>query len=109
MKPRHARALLWTVITTGWLFILFGLAWVNSAKAQFLPGPVCGERDAIASALASTYHEKPVAIGLVSNGTMLEVFASREGTFTILMTEPTGRSCMITAGESWEMQQEPAY
>ncbi len=66
------------------------------------PGPVCGEHSAIKDALSKTYSEKPVAMGLASNGTVVEIFASRTGSFTIIMTEPTGRSCMLTAGEGYE-------
>lgn len=73
-----------------------------ATAAEPAPGPVCGDHGAIKDALSKSYSEKPVAMGLASNGAVVEIFASQTGTFTIIMTEPTGRSCMLTAGESWE-------
>lgn len=49
------------------------------------------------------YAEVPVAMGLQSNGIMVEIFASRrENTWSIVITEPNGASCLISAGENWE-------
>ena len=44
-----------------------------------------------------------VALGLASNGGIVEVLTSDEGgTLTIIITMPNGVSCMVAAGEYWE-------
>ncbi len=73
-------------------------AFSSSAQAQ----TICGERGAIVASLEKTYSEAPVSMGLGSNGTIIEVFASPSGTFTIILTRPNGLTCVMAAGENWE-------
>ncbi len=62
----------------------------------------CGARDSIVASLEDRYSEVPVSMGLASNGAMIEVFASETGSFTIIITQPNGVSCMVAAGAYWE-------
>ena len=65
--------------------------------------PQCTPRDAVLKRLSSEYAEAPVALGLSSNGGIVEVLTSGEGnTWTIIITMPNGVSCMVAAGEYWE-------
>lgn len=65
--------------------------------------PSCTQRTDVVDHLASEYAEVPVAMGLVSNGSVIEVLSSRTGeSWTIIVTMPTGTSCMVAAGENWE-------
>ncbi len=73
-------------------------AFLPSAQAQ----SICGERRALVANLQNTHSETPVSVGLGSNGTIIEVFASPSGTFTIILTQPNGLSCVMAAGEYWE-------
>ena len=41
-------------------------------------------------------------MGLAANGSVLEVLASKDGTWTILITSPNGTSCVVAVGDSWE-------
>lgn len=69
----------------------------------------CGDRTSIISKLSEKYGETPQSIGLGQNNGVVEVFASLEtGTWTILMTLPDGRSCLIAAGEAFETISTPA-
>ncbi len=63
---------------------------------------MCAAREAVLRQLNENYGERPVATGLVSNGTVIEVLAARSGTWTILVTRPDGTSCVVAAGEGWE-------
>jgi hypothetical protein len=63
---------------------------------------VCGDRGDIAGKLKFNYSEGPVAMGLSMDGSVIEVFASNSGSFTILKTHPSGVTCVIVTGESWE-------
>jgi len=66
-------------------------------------GTLCGPRTAIVRQLEQNYAERPVSIGLASSGAVVEVFASRIGTWTITLTIPAGVTCVVATGKSWEM------
>ena len=70
----------------------------GAAEAQM----VCGERSVMVDGLLKNYAEAPVSIGLASNGAVIEVFASPDRSWTIVMTRPNGLSCVVAAGEGWE-------
>ena len=62
----------------------------------------CAPRADLARALSLQHSETPVALGLASNGNLMEVFASNLGeTWTLVMSMPNGLSCVVAAGESW--------
>jgi len=62
----------------------------------------CDQRNKIVNVLAHQFSEQQVGSGLTPGGQVLEVFASRKGSWTILLTLPSGRSCMIATGEDWD-------
>jgi hypothetical protein len=72
---------------------------VPAAMAQDTP---CAERHNVVDTLDSQYKESPRAIGLVSKEAVLEVFVSESGTWTVVVTDPKGVSCVLAAGQSWE-------
>ncbi len=77
----------------------------TSAAAQ----SVCIARAEAATNLKKKFAEVPVSMGLSKQGTVIEVFASPEGSWSIVMTFPNGMSCIMAAGEEWQsMQQESA-
>ncbi len=61
----------------------------------------CGSRDEMISTLAETFKEEPVGIGLLSPSHAMELLISESGSWTLLVTTPSGRSCIVSAGESW--------
>ena len=63
---------------------------------------VCGDRDEIVTELQKSWQEQQTAIGMSNNGSMVEVFSSDDGTWTMLMTMPGGPTCMIGAGNHWD-------
>ena len=63
----------------------------------------CGPRDQLVKLLSDRYKEDPVGIGLAQPGQVLEVFASQAGTWSMVMTMPDGKACLIAAGDNWEM------
>ncbi len=71
---------------------------------------VCSDRDKFLELLGDQHAEAPVAMGLASNGTVLEVLASTKRTWTIILTKPNGLSCVVAAGEAWEwIEQQLAF
>ena len=74
------------------------LVWGPSARAQMW----CGEYKKVANSLSETFGEVPSSMGLANNGSVVQVFASADGTWTILATTPKGLSCVMAAGEAWQ-------
>lgn len=65
--------------------------------------PVCGDRVKVIDSLSAKYAEEPVAVGVTSNGGVIEVLKAPDGkTWTILFTYPNGPSCLVARGESWQ-------
>ncbi len=63
----------------------------------------CESRSAVLKFLSSRYLEAPVAMGVATDGGLVEVLSSGPGsTFTIIVTMPNGLTCMVAAGDSWE-------
>ena len=73
------------------------LAAAGPASAQ-IP---CGLRAAIAAQLKQVYAEEVVGMGLSDAGSLVELFVSPAGTWTVLLTSPQGISCMIGTGTDW--------
>jgi hypothetical protein len=73
------------------------------AYAQEEP-PKCADRTKLIEALADKYGEVAQGWGILSNGSLLELFVSEEtGTWSILTTEPGGViACFSAAGEMWD-------
>ena len=69
-----------------------------------------GMRPEIIALLAKKYAEAPVAIGLSSNGGVVEVLSSMKNqSWTMIITMPDGNSCLMAAGENWETIKTVAY
>ena len=66
----------------------------------------CANRADFLNHLSANYKEAPVAMGLTANGGLLEVIASQNGSWTIIVTTPNGLSCGVASGKSWESTAE---
>jgi hypothetical protein len=52
--------------------------------------------------LKSTYREKVSGCGLANQKqSMVELFVSETGSWTLVMTDVQGRSCVMASGEAW--------
>lgn len=83
-----------------------GLATAGASPASAQVG--CDSRAKILSALDQEYRETLIGFGLAQSGRVIELLVSRNGTWTLLATGPTGLSCLIAAGENWEAIALPA-
>ncbi|MAM62081.1 hypothetical protein [Maritimibacter sp. UBA3975] len=80
------------------------LALPQAAAAQ---SNTCAARDRVVEHLSDRFGEARQSIGLATGNRVVEMFASPEtGTWTLVMTTPDGRSCIIGAGQAWERLDE---
>lgn len=85
-------------------------SWGLLGAALLIPGVAsaqdqasCAERTAVVDRLATRYGETRKSAGLNQQNGMVEVFASDDtGTWTILVTMPSGMSCLLAAGQHWQ-------
>ena len=89
------------------LFALPVLVAVAATPAAADESMACGKRDEMLGHLSGKYQEEPVAMGLATNGSLVEILASDTGnSFTIVYTTPDGQTCMMAAGSNWEMVKQ---
>ncbi|MBV1868438.1 MAG: hypothetical protein KUG69_11120 [Marinosulfonomonas sp.] len=93
------------ILTAG---LLFGMA----ATGPPAHAASCGDRETLIDRLETQFSEQLIAGGLQSVQSVVEVWASPEtGTFTVLVTNTQGISCVLTTGNNWfheEPQIKPA-
>ncbi len=84
-----------TVIT-----VVAAFAFVStSAAAQTQQ---CDQRQKVIGHLAKKYQETPIAAGVTGAGGLVEVLSTGDGdTWTIIVSNPNGVSCLVAAGEGW--------
>lgn len=106
-RGRRAAQLVGSVALAG--FVL-GIAAALSPSAE--AARVCGDREEILKRLEQRHEETPRALGLSSDGGVLEVLVSPSGGWTILVTYPKRPTCVVAVGEAWQALQlaggEPA-
>lgn len=73
---------------------------VSAATAQ--SGQKCAPRPVVLKKLSETYGESRQSIGLSGGNQVVEMFASDSGSWTIVVTLPSGISCITAAGQSFE-------
>ena len=62
------------------------------------------ERAKVVQQLDGKYAETPTALGLTSNGGVIELFVTANGsTWTLVITMPNGLSTIVTSGQHWTM------
>lgn len=85
------------------LFVIAAaIAWPLFAAAQAHAQQYCSSRSNLTKHLLARYAESPVSQGLSVKGTLLEVFAAKDGSsWTLVETLPIGVSCVRATGEAW--------
>lgn len=61
----------------------------------------CAAREDILRALADGYGEVVTATGINYAGRLVEVVTSMTGSWTIIVTQASGPSCIVTSGQGW--------
>lgn len=88
-----------SALVFGGLLIL-GVTSTAPAQAQEM---ICGKRQSIVKQLQAKYGETARVMGFSQGAGVVEVYANDEsGSWTILVTNPSGTSCLMAAGEAFE-------
>lgn len=69
-----------------------------SAQAQF----ICGGHSDLVAGLAQAFQQKQIGYGVVGQAGIVEIYVSASGTWTMLVTDVQGRSCIFATGDGWE-------
>ncbi len=84
-----------------------GLLALGATFAEAQANKNCGQRDSIVQRLAQKYGESRQALGLGTQGAVVEIFASEDsGSWTITVTLPTGATCLLATGQAFEALAE---
>ena len=86
------------------LMTIFTVVGMSGARAQ---EPTCAARSEVIDALKRQYNESQVGVGLTVEGAAVELLASKNGSWTILLSFPRGKSCLVIAGEQWQSKSIP--
>jgi len=73
---------------------------VHPAAAQPLLN--CAEHSKVVDFLGLALFRDPAGCRLHQPGVILEVYVSESGSWTMLVTNANGSSCVVFAGQSWE-------
>lgn len=85
----------------------FGILALAATQASAQQSRNCAPRDVVVERLADGYGESRQSIGLGAQGAVVETFASDEtGSWTITVTNPSGLTCLVASGQSFETLAE---
>lgn len=86
---------------------LVSTVWTAQSVEAQSSGRNCAPREVVVQRLAEKYGESRKSIGIGQQGTVMETFASEDtGTWTITVTMPTGVTCLVASGQSYETLAE---
>jgi len=70
-------------------------------SSEVVAQSICGPRAELILRLWDKWQEAQIAHGLVNDNQLMEVFANKSGSWTILITDPSGVSCVAGTGKNW--------
>ena len=62
----------------------------------------CGSHDTVAKQLTTKYKEARRIMGVINAKAVMEIFMSPQGTWTVLVTDTSGTTCIIATGQDWQ-------
>lgn len=99
---RQISELMRSLAITGSMALAGLIATVSPASTN-----VCGTRTDLVKSLDQAFQEKRAAFGLIAEGKQLaELFVSHRGSWTLIVSLPRGKSCVIASGNDWESLPE---
>ena len=82
--------------------LTISLGWVVATSGSAQAQQLCLIRDDALDQLTKQYGEEISGRGLTGDGrSMVELLTGQDGSWTIVITDVNGRSCVIGTGEAW--------
>ena len=82
--------------------LLFAAAKAHAQQSQ------CGPHEEIVKVLSSKFLEARRGAGTIGDQALAEFFVSEKRTWSLLVTNAGGMSCVIAAGDNWETDEAKA-
>lgn len=76
-------------------------------QITFAQQPYCTERSKIVEYLAEKHQERTVAMGILNDGGAFEILADEKGGWSLVVTDPSGKSCFVASGTDWTVIEQP--
>ncbi len=76
------------------------------APSATLAAPQCAPRPQVLEILADRFGEGRRVIGIAADGSVMEIFAAPSGTWSLTVTLPDGRTCLLASGSDFEAMDE---
>ena len=90
----------WTIMATAFVVGIGVLLSAGTADAQIQR--ICILHDEAIAHLEDKFAEQVVGRGLVESGrAIVELLVSETGSWTVVVTDTAGKSCIVASGESW--------
>lgn len=89
-----------TTVLTCSAALAFG-ALVGNVQPAEAGRAVCKQRSEIIKILGRKFGETQRSFGLQNDSRVLELYASPTGSWTAILTLPSGQSCVVASGEAW--------
>ncbi|MDX3925520.1 MAG: hypothetical protein QHC90_06890 [Shinella sp.] len=88
--------------------VLLAAMAISFPPAAF-PQPLqnCAMRSDVLDFLGGQYSERLAAIGVIGERSVLEVHVAESGTWTVVITNVAGISCIVFSGEGWQAIPAP--
>ena len=85
------------------IFSLIAASALFLSASSAIAEQICAPRDRAEIQLKKQFGEMVSGRGLAANGKqMIELFVSEKGSWTVLTSDPNGRSCVMASGENWQ-------
>jgi hypothetical protein len=85
-----------------WMKYALAAALVAASSASAQAQQDCGPHDDLVAHLGDKYQERQLGYGTVGDVAIMEFYVSDTGTWTVIVTDVAGESCIVAAGEGWE-------
>jgi hypothetical protein len=103
MRKQHSSHIASRTVRVSRVGVAALLIAITAVPGHAATSPLCAPRAELLKQLSARYKEAPVAVGLSNSGALVEVLTSEQGsTWTIMISQPNGASCLVAAGEGWE-------
>lgn len=84
------------------LAAIFSAIWFAGIAGEAEAAPQCGDHDKIVDVLANKFKETRHVMGVVNSRAVMEIFLAPQGTWTMVITDTKGISCIAASGEAWQ-------